>query len=148
MSNKKNDVIISKKKDFRKFIEYLVDSYYLCPNQELNLLEIKQELNINRSPVIDNFMKYLKKNKYIKYKLFDRENFTITFIGFQYLESLQNINKETENNITSIIMATIALIATIVCGLYDNVIIKSITSILLIAILWKSTTKILKKEYY
>jgi len=97
---------------------------------------------------IEHFLSNKQEFNIEKYKLFDKENFTITFIGFQYLESLQNINKETENNITSIIMATIALIATIVCGLYDNVIIKSITSILLIAILWKSTTKILKKEYY
>ena len=62
----KRDYVISKKRDFREIIEYLVDSYYLNCNEELNKNNILKELNISEGMLIDNFFKYLRNNNYIK----------------------------------------------------------------------------------
>lgn len=144
----KNNIIKEKKK-FKEFIEYLIDLYYLNPKNEFNIEKIKKQLKIDKCLILEEFIIYLKKEKYIKFK---KNNFIITYSGFNYLENVQNLNKQYGNNLISIVISMSALLMSSFSLIWsDSAISKIILSIVLIIFIiymFKIINDILEKKYY
>lgn len=136
--------LIAKEKDnFVTIIKYLTDHYYFDCNKKITIEKIKIALKIENSKLLEEFIKYLRDNKYIKGK----KQFTITFEGFIFLEDLRMKHNEYENNFSNIIIAVGALLIAYYAATINNIILKFIFIVVTMYVVFYFFNEILKKRY-
>lgn len=136
--------LIAKEKDnFVTIIKYLTDHYYFDCNKKITIEKIKTSLKIEDSKLLEEFIKYLRNNKYIKGK----KQFTITFEGFVFLEELRMKYNEYENNFSNVIIAVGALLISYCAATINNMILKFIFVVVTMYGVFYFLDEILKKRY-
>jgi len=136
--------IIAKEKDnFVNIIKYLTEHYYFDCNKKITIEKIKTSLKIEDSKLLEEFIKYLRINKYIKGK----KQFNITFKGFIFLEELRMKYNEYENNFSNIIIAVGALLITYCTVTINNTILKFIFIVVTMYGVFHFLDQIVKNKY-
>ena len=105
--------LLKQKENYKKIIDYLVDSYYLNPKKELTIEMIRINLKMLECPILSQFIEYLGEENYIIYVGTSKDKFIINYKGFIYLENLQKDNKKYENNLINIVITISAFIISI-----------------------------------
>lgn len=144
-SNAIKEEILFQKKNKRKIIKYLTEGFLLNPKAKYTKEKILLELKIKNSTFIEEYFKYLLNKKYIR---FNKNYFSITFAGYEYLEKEEDKSKSYENNLISISISMIAMIISAIGTFIENNNFKAILIIALVFIMDKFSKNILDKKYY
>lgn len=141
----------NQKKKLKLIVDYLVDSYYLNPKNEFVINEIRKKLKIKDALLIEEFILYLKKEKYINLNK-KTNSFLLQYDGFLYLESIQRNNINYENKLISLIISIVAFFISgfsLIASSEAKDVLSSIVFVfLIVGIVCYSIHKIINKKYY